>query len=147
MSFLEKEEEAKSSTFWDWVVGIGLVLVIGGFTFFYQYQKRSSLTRFQQADTLFLAHNLKDAGKMYEELKSAQYLTPKDDSTIYARMDTVESTTEAQNLLIKQTKLKLVSDSTSKLNSKIVVESLKPIRYPDLLSAEDKSWFDSVTKM
>ena len=147
MSFLEKEEETKSSTFWDWVVGIGLVLVIGGFTVFYQYQKRSSLTRFQQADALFLAHNLKEAGKMYDELKSAQYLTPKDDSTIYARMDTVETTIESQNLLIKNAKTKLASDTTLNSNSKMVVESLKAIRYPDLLSEADKLWFDSVTKM
>ncbi len=32
MSFLEKEDEGKPSSVWDWVVGIGLVVVIGGFT-------------------------------------------------------------------------------------------------------------------
>ncbi len=138
MSFLEKEDEGKQSSVWDWVVGIGLVVVIGGFTVFYQYQKRSSHSRFEQADALYKAGNLKDAGKMYEELKSAQYLTTHDDSTIYARMDTIETTRELQALLVNQCKAKASADPAA------VREALKAIRYPEILSDEDKGWVDSV---
>src|SRR5690606_13208431 len=69
MSFLEKEEPDAKSSLWDWVIGIGLIALVGGFTVFYQYQKRSSTTRFGEADSLFQAGNLKEAGKLYEELK------------------------------------------------------------------------------
>lgn len=138
MSFLEKEDEGKQSSVWDWVVGIGLVVVIGGFTVFYQYQKRSSLSRFQQADALYKAGNIKDAGKMYEELKSAQYLTTHDDSTIYARMDSIETTRELQALLVSQCKAKAAAEPAA------VREALKAIRYPELLSETDKIWVDSV---
>ncbi len=138
MSFLEKEEP-KQSAFWDWVVGIGLVLVIGGFTVYYQYQKRSSLTRFEAADQLYKAKKFKEAGKAYDELKSAQYLTTHNDSTIYARMDTVESIREQQGLLITQSKAKRLAGDT--LASRQV---LSGIIYPDLLSDEDRPWWDSI---
>src|SRR5687767_3712128 len=99
MSFLEKEESEKSSSFWDWTIGIGLIVLIGGLTFFYQYQKRSSTTRFHQADDLYKAGKLREAGKVYEDLKTAQYLTTQDDSIIYARLDSIEVAQEQQNTL------------------------------------------------
>ncbi len=138
MSFLEKEE-TKQSTFWDWVVGIGLIVVIGGFTVYYQYQKKSSLTRFKQADEFYQAHNIKEAGKLYEELKSAQYLTTANDSTIYARLDTVETLREIEAAQILKAKgLSASVDSTA------LRMALAAIPYPELLSDEDKAWFDSV---
>ena len=36
-------------------VGLGLVLLIGGFTIYYQYQKRSSISLSKRADSLFVA--------------------------------------------------------------------------------------------
>jgi predicted negative regulator of RcsB-dependent stress response len=138
MSFLEKEE-TKQSTFWDWVVGIGLIVVVGGFTVYYQYQKRSSLSRFQQAEALYKAGNIKDAGKMYEELKSAQYLTTADDSTIYARLDTVETAREQLTQAVTQAKAKAAAGDTANIH-----QAVNGLRYPELLSDEDKAWVDSV---
>ncbi len=138
MSFLEKEE-TKQSAFWDWVVGIGLVAVVGGFTAFYQFQKRSSLSRFQQAEVLFKARNLKAAAKVYEDLKSAQYLTTADDSTIYARLDTVENIREMQAAMIQKCKAKVAAgDSTG------IHQELSSLPFPELLSPEDSLWLDSV---
>src|SRR5687767_10119262 len=101
MSFLQKEEEPQSA-FWDWAIGISLILVIGGFTAYYQYQKRYSIKGFQEADSLFRAGAYHKAEGMYEQLKSAQYLTTQHDSVIYARLDTIESVRERQAALISQ---------------------------------------------
>ncbi len=139
MSFLEKEEGEKASTFWDWVVGIGLVVVIGGFTVFYQYQKRSSTSRFHEADSLYQAGNFKDAGKLYEELKSAQYLTTKDDSTIYARLDAIETIQETQNALVAAARKKAAAGDSTRL-----APVLGRLPHKEMLSEEDKAWVDSV---
>jgi predicted negative regulator of RcsB-dependent stress response len=138
MSFLEKEATEKSSNFWDWVVGIGLVVIIGGFTAFYQYQKRSSTTRFHQADDLYKTGKLKDAGLIYEELKSAQYLTTHDDSIIYARLDTLEVAQELQNTLVAEAKKKL--DLKDTLG---VAAELEKLNHKELLAPEDQAWVDS----
>jgi hypothetical protein len=139
MSFLEKEEAEKSSSFWDWVVGIGLVVVIAGFTVFYQYQKRSSTSRFHEADALYQAGKLKEAGKVYEELKSAQYLTTHDDSTIYARLDTIETFQEQQNAYVTEAKKKAAANDTAG-----IAAQLEKLPYKELLSPEDQAWVDSV---
>ena len=139
MSFLEKEATEKSSNFWDWVIGIGLVVLIGGFTAFYQYQKRSSTTRFHQADDLFKAGKLKEAGLIYEELKSAQYLTTHDDSIIYARLDTLEVTQEQQNTLVTEAKKKLDLNDTLGATAE-----LEKLNHKELLAPEDQAWVDSV---
>ncbi len=138
MSFLEKEE-TKQSAFWDWVVGIGIVAVVGGFTAFYQYQKRSSLSRFQHAEVLFKARNLKAAAKVYEDLKSAQYLTTADDSTIYARLDTVENIREMQAAIVQKCKAKVAAGDSTGIN-----QDLGSLPFPELLSLEDSLWLDSV---
>jgi predicted negative regulator of RcsB-dependent stress response len=139
MSFLEKEDGEKASSFWDWVVGIGLVVVIGGFTVFYQYQKRSSTSRFHEADGLYQAGKIKEAGKLYEELKSAQYLTTKDDSTIYARLDTIETAQEQQNALVTDAKKKAAAGDTAGL-----AMDLRKLPHKELLAPEDQAWVDSV---
>ena len=138
MSFLEKEE-TKQSTFWDWVVGIGLIIVVGGFTVYYQYQKKSSLSRFKQADEFYQGHHIKEAGKLYEELKSAQYLTTANDSTIYARLDTLETLREAEAAQIL--KAKDFAGAKDSVNLRLGLEA---IPFPEILSDEDKGWFDSV---
>ena len=136
---LLEKEEPKQSSFWDWVVGIGLIVVVGGFTVYYQYQKKSSLSRFQQADVLFKARNFKEAGKMYEELKSAQYLTTADDSTIYARLDTVETAREMLAARVSRSKAKLAAGETA-----AGLQAISDLAFPELLSEEDKTWVDSV---
>ena len=138
MSFLEKEE-SNPSNFWDWVVGIGLVLAVGGFTVFYQYQVRSSHRRFQEADALFQARNFKAAESMYEDLKSAQYLTTANDSTIYARLDTVETAREQQVSLVAQARTQAAAGELP-----AVRQTLAGIDHPELLPDEDKAWMDSI---
>jgi predicted negative regulator of RcsB-dependent stress response len=139
MSFLEKEDGEKASSFWDWVVGIGLAVVIGGFTVFYQYQKRSSNSRFHEADALYQAGKIKEAGKLYEELKSAQYLTTKDDSTIYARLDTIETAQEQENALVTDAKKKAAAGDTAG-----IAIGLQKLPHRELLAPEDQAWVDSV---
>lgn len=139
MSFLEKEEGEKASSFWDWVVGIGLVILIGGFTVFYQYQKRSSTTRFKEADALYQSGKLKEASDLYEELKSAQYLTTKDDSTIYARLDTIETTQEQQMAWVADARKKAAAGDSSG-----TVADLMKLNHRELLAPEDQAWADSV---
>lgn len=139
MSFLEKEDEKESSSFWDWVVGIGLVVLVGGFTFYYQYQKRSSITRFKQADSLYTAGKFREAAHEYEELKNAQYLTTQDDSTIFARLDTIETAGEEEAALVKECKAKLESGDTASARA-----LLSGVRFRELLPPEDQAWVDSI---
>jgi predicted negative regulator of RcsB-dependent stress response len=139
MSFLEKEDGEKSSSFWDWVVGIGLVVLIGGFTVFYQYQKRVSSSRFQEADAVFKAGKLKEAGQLYEALKSAQYLSNKDDSLIYARLDAIETAQEQQNAAVIEAKKRVAAHDTAGLAGQ-----LAQLPHRDLLSPEDQAWVDSI---
>ncbi len=138
MSFLEKEDGGKQSSFWDWVIGIGLVVLIGAFTGFYQYQKRASLGRFQEADALYKAGKFREAGDLYEALKSAQYLTTKNDSTIYARLDTVESVQEQQNTAVIEAKKCAAAGDVTGLGAQ-----LGKIPHRDLLNPEDLAWVDS----
>lgn len=138
MSFLEKEEGEKSSTFWDWAVGIGLIVLIGGFTVYYQYQKKVSTSRFQEADAVFKTGKMKDAGQLYEALKSAQYLSNKDDSIIYARLDAIETAQEQQNAAVTEAKKRAAAHDTVGLSSQ-----LSQLPHRDLLSPEDQAWVDS----
>jgi predicted negative regulator of RcsB-dependent stress response len=139
MSFLEKEEGEKPSTFWDWAVGIGLIVLIGGFTVYYQYQKRISTSRFQEADAVYKSGNMKEAGQLYEALKSAQYLSNKDDSIIYARLDAIETAQEQQNAAVAEAKKRVASRDTAGL-----AVQLSRLPHRDLLSPEDQVWVDSV---
>ncbi|HLP40679.1 MAG TPA: hypothetical protein VK465_04160 [Fibrobacteria bacterium] len=139
MGLLAKEEE-KQSSFWDWVVGIGLVVLIGGFTVYYQYQKRSSISRGKQADSLFVAGKYSEAAKVYEELKNAQYLTTKDDSIIYARLDTIETRGDEEAARVVEARAKLSQGDTAGADA-----ILSSLRYRELLPPEDKTWVDSVT--
>jgi hypothetical protein len=139
MSFLEKEGEEKGSGFWDWVVGIGLVLLIGGFTVYYQYQKRSSASHGKLADSLYVAGDFAAAEKAYEELKHAQYLTAKDDSIIFARLDTIETAKEDGAARVAEARAKLQAGDTAAARS-----LLAAIRFRPLLAPEDKAFADSV---
>jgi hypothetical protein len=139
MSFLEKEEGEKASSFWDWVIGIGLVILIGGFTVFYQYQKRVSNGRFHEADALYQAGKFKESGQLYEALKSAQYISTHDDSVIYARLDVIETAQEQQNAALVEAKKRAAANDTAGLPAQ-----LAKLPHRDLLSQEDQAWVDSV---
>ncbi len=89
MSIPDKNEEKQSSALWDWVIGIGLVLLIGAGIWFYQSQKKESHTRFSEADVLFQSGEFRQAAAIYEELKQAQYATPSQDSLLYERLDSI----------------------------------------------------------
>jgi ribosome assembly protein YihI (activator of Der GTPase) len=138
MSFLEKEEGEKPSSFWDWAVVIGLVILASGFTVYYQYQKRASASRFDEADSVYKAGKLKEAGQLYEALKSAQYLSNKDDSIIYARLDTIETLQEQQNSAVTEAKRRAAAHDTAGLSSQ-----LARLPHRELLSPEDQAWVDS----
>ena len=138
MSFLEKEE-AKPSTFWDWFVGIGLLVLVGGFTFFYQYQKRVSMKRFQEANALFQAGNFRDASRLYEDLKGAQYLTTSNDSLIYARLDSVESMEDREKEIVNTLRSKKAVGDTAGIRA-----ALSSAIFHGMLSPEDQSFLDSI---
>ncbi len=138
MSFLEKEEEKKPSSFWDWAVVIGLIVLASGFTVYYQYQKRASASRFDEADAVYKSGKIKEAGQLYEALKSAQYLSNQDDSIIYARLDTIETVQEQQNAAVAEAKRRAATHDTAGLASQ-----LARLPHRELLSAEDQSWVDS----
>lgn len=139
MSFLEKEEgEKKPSSFWDWAVVIGLVVLASGFTVYYQYQKRASASRFDEADAVFKSGKLKEAGQLYEALKSAQYLSNKEDSILYARLDTIETLQEQQNAAVIEAKRRAAAHDTAGLPAQ-----LSRLPHRELLSPEDQAWVDS----
>ncbi len=138
MSFLEKEDK-KPSTFWDWVVGIGLLVLVGGFTLFYQVQKRSSMKRFNEADSLFQAGKFRDAVKFYDELKNAQYLTTAHDSIIYARLDSVESMEEREKESVIRLRSKMTVGDTAGIRAELSSQT-----YHGLLPDEDQNWLDSI---
>ncbi len=137
MSFLEKEGE-KSSAVWDWVIGIGILLLVGGFTMFYQYQKRFSREQFQLADSLFHQEKFKESASVYEKLKNAHYLTPAFDSLIYSRLDSVESMAEREKEAISRLRAKLdIGDSAG-----VRMELRQPFK--GLLSPENQVFLDSL---
>ena len=138
MSFLEKED-AKPSSLWDWVVGVGLVVLIGGFTFFYQNQKRSSARRFHAADSLFHAGDFQTATKMYQELRDAQYLTTVHDSTIYARLDSVQGMEESEKEALSLARAKLAAGDTSGARAELSSQNFR-----GLLTPNDQASLDSL---
>jgi hypothetical protein len=137
MSFLEKED-AKPSTFWDWVVGI---VLIGGFTIYYQMQKRMSLRRFNEADALFSQGKFLEASAAYEELKEAQYLTSKNDSIIYARLDSVEELEEQEQQTVARLRSRLAAGDTAGARAE-----LGSTKFYGLLGDKDQQWLDSVKR-
>ena len=138
MSFLEKEE-GKPSTFWDWFVGVGLLLLVGGFTFFYQFEKRTSMKKFQAADSLFAAGKFREASTLYDDLKNAQYLTTAHDSLIYARLDSVESMEEQEREAVLRLRSKLAAGDTAGVRIELASET-----FHGLLSPEDQITLDSI---
>ncbi len=141
MSFLEKEDE-KTSAVWDWVIGIGLLVLVGGFTFYYQYQKRYSRERFRQADALFQAGNFRQAATLYNKLENAQYLTTLNDSLIYARIDSIESMEDREKDDLERVRAKLVSGDTAGARAELKADTFR-----GLLEPADQSGLDSIRKI
>lgn len=138
MSFLESDDEKKSA-FWDWFFGIGLLVLVGGFTLYYQVQKRATQARFSAADSLFQAGDFAGAALAYEELKDASYLTAANDSTIYARLDSVESLEEAGREAVARLRMKAAAGDTAGLRA-----DLDTLAFHGLLESRDQFWVDSV---
>jgi hypothetical protein len=138
MSFLSKEDE-KPSAFWDWVVGIGLVVLIGGFTVYYQWQKRVSLREFHAADDLFKAGKFREAESAYEVLKNASYLTAENDSIIYARLDSVRTLEETDREALARLRTKVAAGDTAGARAE-----LETTTFHGLLEREEHQWVDSV---
>lgn len=138
MSFLEKEDE-KKSPFWDWVIGIGLLVLVGGFTLYYQTQKRSTQRRFAAADTLFQSGDFIAAAHAYEDLKDASYLTTANDSTIYARLDLIETIEESEREAVARLRNRLAAGDVARAR-----QELDTLVFRGLLRAEDQLWVDSV---
>ncbi len=137
MGFLDAEDEKKSA-FWDWFFGIGLLVLVGGFTLYYQVQKRATQKRFTAADTLFQTGDFAGAAQAYEELKDASYLTAGDDSTIYARLDSVESLEESGREAVARLRMKVAAGDTTGLRTE-----LDTLNFHGLLETPDQFWVDS----
>jgi hypothetical protein len=138
MSFLEPEEEKKSAL-WDWVLGIGLLVLVGGFTVYYQTQKRSTRERFHLADSLFQAGDFAGAARAYENLKDASYITASDDSVIYERMDSVEDLTEREKEAVARLRMRFAAGDVEGARA-----DLDTLIFRGLLPARDQQWVDSV---
>lgn len=138
MSFLEPEEEKKSA-FWDWFIGIGLLVLVGGFTVYYQVQKRSTQERFRAADSLFRAGSFAEAAAAYEDLKNASYLTATNDSTIYARLDSVEDLAERERETVARLRVRLAAGDVDGVHGVLDTLTLR-----GLLAEQDQAWVDSL---
>jgi hypothetical protein len=140
MSFLEKEE-GKQSTFWDWTIGLGLLALVAGFTAYYQIQKRATQSRFRAADALFLKGDFVGAAEAYESLKDASYLTAANDSTIYARLDTIGELEEQSREAVARARTLLAAGDTAGGHAEI-----RAVAYPGLLDERDRLWADSAKR-
>lgn len=138
MSFLENEEEKKKSAFWDWAVGLGLLALVGGFTLYYQTQKRISTERFAEADSLYQAGDLRAAAEAYENLKTASYLTTYNDSVLYARLTAIEDLEDEERRLVDLLRARLAAGDTAGVR-----EALEAATFRDLLQADERRWLDS----
>lgn len=138
MSFLEKEDE-KKSPFWDWFIGIGLLVLVGGFTLYYQMQKRATQKRFVAADTLFQAGDLVAAAEAYEALKDASYITAANDSVIYERLDMIETAEENEREAVARLRTRLAAGDTARARQELDTLVLR-----GLLNPQDQFWIDSV---
>ncbi|HLU69596.1 MAG TPA: hypothetical protein VKZ88_02375 [Fibrobacteria bacterium] len=138
MSFLEKEDE-KKSPFWDWFIGIGLLVLVGGFILYYQMQKRATQRQFAAADELYRAGDLTAAAAAYEALKDASYLTAANDSTIYARLDLIEAAEEGERESVARLRTRLTAGDTTGVRGE-----LDTLVFRGLLDARDQFWIDSV---
>lgn len=138
MSFLEKEDEKKSA-FWDWFIGIGLLVLVGGFTLYYQLQKRATQSRFTAADALFQSGDFVGAARAYEELKDASYLTAANDSIIYERLDTIEALEESERETVFRLRTRLGAGDAEGVRAE-----LDTLVFRGLLGPRDQAWVDSM---
>jgi len=88
MSFIKKEG-SESSSLWDWVILITLVVGALSFWLYYRHQKNSTLEGFHQADSLFQAQEYQQALDVYNTVRYSDYLEPVHDSILSERLDTL----------------------------------------------------------
>jgi len=138
MGFLEKEDEKKSA-FWDWFIGIGLIVLVGGFTAYYQTQKRATQKRFAAADSLFAKGDFAAAADAYEALKDASYLTAANDSIIYDRLDSIETFAEAEREALARLRTRLGAGDSAGARA-----DFDTLTFRGLLEDEDdRAWLES----
>ena len=97
------------------------------------------MKRFNEADSLFQKGDFREASKVYEELKNAQYLTTAHDSLIYARLDSMESMGEREKEIVNRLRSKMATGDTAGVRVEISSATLH-----GLLEPEDQAYFDSV---
>ena len=114
---LTPEPEPKKEPFvsvWDLVTVAVLLLVGGGFWFWYSSAKTESSSHFLHADSLYRAGDYPAALEAYEALRASEAVVAgKDDSLMYRRMDSLESFQEADLRLGEAARAALVSEDTA----------------------------------
>lgn len=114
---LTPEAEPKKEPFasvWDLVTIVALVVVGGGFWFWYNSAKAESTTHFMHADSLYRAGDFPAALEAYESMRASEAVVAgKDDSLMYRRMDSLESFKDADLRLSEAARAALVSEDTS----------------------------------
>ena len=138
MALLEPEDE-KKSPLWDWIIGIGLLVLVGGFTLYYQVQKRSTQERFRAADALYQARDYTAAAEAYEALKEASYITATNDSTIYARLEHIEDLQEREREAVARARMRVSAGDLEGARAE-----LESVAFNGLLPERDQAWLDSV---
>lgn len=138
MGFLEKEDEKKSA-FWDWFIGIGLIVLVGGFTAYYQTQKRATQKRFATADRLFAQGDFLAAANAYEALKDASYLTAANDSIIYDRLDSIETFVEAEREAVARLRTRLAAGDSAGARADFDTLVFRGLLEDD----DDRAWLES----
>lgn len=99
---------------WDVVTLVALLLVGGGFWFWYSSAKSESTTHFRHADSLYVSGDYPAALEAYEALRASEAVVAgKDDSLMYRRMDSLESFRESDLRLAEAARAALVSEDTS----------------------------------
>lgn len=111
------EPEPKKEPFvsiWDVVTLAALLLVGGGFWFWYSSARTESTSHFHHADSLYLAGDYPAAMEAYEALRASEAVVAgKDDSLMYRRMDSLVSFQEADLRLSEAARAALVSEDTT----------------------------------
>lgn len=138
MTQLESEDE-KKSPFWDWVIGIGLLVLVGGFTIYYQVQKRVTQERFRAADALFESRDFTAAAAAYEALKDASYMTVANDSIIYARLEYIEDLQDRERETVARLRMRLSAGDRDGARAE-----LESATFNGLLPEREQAWLDSV---
>ena len=91
-----------------------ILLVGGGFWFWYNSARTESSSHFLHADSLYRAGDYPAALEAYQALRASEAVVAgKDDSLMYKRMDSLESFQESDLRLSEAARAALISEDTS----------------------------------